>query len=234
MTLGTFVKAAALVAAGTMIGTARAGEEKLEIGKLPATVKAAIKARFPGAELKEAAKETEDGETFFEVTLTYKGDKYDVLFEPDGEIEEVERAIVVEALPSAVVKAVKAKYPKAKIAKAEELTNEEGEVAYEVVVADGKESREVVVSPKGKIKEAGEKDEDDEKGEEHEKKADKGEKEKKADKDEDDDDKHEKKVEKKAGKGEKEKKADKDDDEGEDDHKGKGKAKSRKGEKDDD
>lgn len=209
MTIRTLVKAAALVAVGA-VGAARADEEKLALEKLPATVKAAVKARFPGAELKGAAKEQEEGETLFEVTLTYKGDKYDVMVEPSGEIEGIEREIFVDALPSAVVKAVKAKHPKAKIEKAEELTDEDGEVSYEVVVGSGKEAVELIVSPKGKIKEAGEEDEDDEKDE---KKSDKGEKkgekgEKKSGKADKDDDEHEKKGEK----GEKSKKGEKDKD----------------------
>ncbi len=190
MTLGTLVTAAALVTLGAL-GVARADEEKLSLEKLPAPVKAAIKAKFPGAELKAAAKESEEGETIFEVVLTYKGDLYDVALEANGEIEEIERAIFVEALPSAVVKAIKAKHPKAKIEKAEEVTDEDGEVFYEVAIEDGDKDIEVAVTPKGKIKKAGEEDEDDEKGE---KKVEKGEKkEKKADKDDDDDEKGEKK-----------------------------------------
>jgi hypothetical protein len=187
MTLGILTKSSALVLIGAL-GLARADEEeKVALDKLPAPVKAALKARFPGAELKGASKESEEGETIFEVSLTYKGDKYDVALEPDGEIEEVERAIFVDALPSAVVKAIKARYPKAKIEEAEEVTDEDGEVCYEVaVVADGKEV-EVAVTPKGKIKKGDEDDGDDkgEKKEQKEKKDDKGEKKEKPKKDKD-------------------------------------------------
>src|SRR5579871_4471165 len=122
MKLGILVKASALVLVGAL-GVARGDEQTIPIEKLPPAVKAAVKAKFPGAEWKGAARETEEGETFFEVTLTYKGDKYDVVLEPDGEIEMIERAILVDALPSAVVKAIAAKHPKAKITKAEELTD---------------------------------------------------------------------------------------------------------------
>lgn len=197
MTLGTLAKASALVLVGAL-GAARGGEEEIAIAKLPPAVKAAVKAKFPGAEWKGAAKETEGGETFFEVTLTYRGDKYDVVLEPDGEIEAIEREILVDALPTAVVKAIRAKHHDAKITKAEELTDEDGEVAYEVVVGSGKGAVEVIVSPKGKIKEAGK---DDEKGEAEEKKGEKDDKGKK-----------------------KEKKGEKDDEKGE----GKGKAKKDK------
>ncbi|HEY2159658.1 MAG TPA: PepSY-like domain-containing protein [Isosphaeraceae bacterium] len=214
MTLGTLVKATALVTFGAL-GVARGEEEKISHEKLPATVKAAIKARFPGAELKAAAKESEEGETIFEVLLTYKGNIYDVAIEPNGEIEEIERAIFVEALPSAVVKAIKAKYPKAELEKAEQVTDEDGEVFYEVAIEVGDKEMEVAVTPKGKIKEAAA-EEEEEKGEKHEK-AEKHEK--KAEKEEGEEhekavkkaEKHEKKAEKKAEKHEK-KKAEKDDD----------------------
>ncbi len=186
MTLGTLMKASALVLVGAL-GVARGDEEKLSPDKLPAAVKAAIKARFPGAELKGASKESEGGETIFEVMLTYKGDKYDVAVEPNGEIEEIERAIFVDALPSAVLKAIKAKYPKAKIKEAEEVTDEDGEVCYEVAIAHDGEDVEVAVTPKGKIKKGGEDDEDDkgEKKEKKEKKDDEGEKKEKSKKDKD-------------------------------------------------
>ena len=183
MTLGMVTKATALVLIGA-IGVARGEEEKVALDKLPAAVKAAIKARFPGAELKGASKESEDGETLFEVSLTYKGDKYDVALEANGEIEEIERAIFADALPGAVLKTLKAKYPKAKIKEAEEVTDEDGEVSYEVSIAEGgKKAVEVALTAKGKIKK-GEAEEDDEKGEKKAgKKAEKGEKHEKKDKD---------------------------------------------------
>jgi hypothetical protein len=170
MALGTWWKSAAVLLGAC--GVTLAGEGKLALDKLPAPVKAAIKAKFPGAELKGASKESEEGETIFEVSLTYKGDKYDLAIEPNGEIEEVERAIFVDALPSAVVKAIKAKYPKGEIEEAEEVTDEHGEVCYEVAVEHGGKTREVAVTPRGKIKKDGEAEEDEE-DEEHEKKGEK-------------------------------------------------------------
>jgi hypothetical protein len=173
MMLGMLTKAA-LVLVGALVADG-GDEEKVPLSSLPAPVKAAIKARFPGAELKGASKESEGGETIFEVSLTYKGDKYDVALEPNGEIEEVERAVFVDALPSAVIKAIKARYPKAEIEAAEEVTDEDGEVTYEVAIEVGGKDIEVAVTPKGKIKQAGEGDEekgdkdDDEKGEKKEK-----------------------------------------------------------------
>jgi len=205
---------------------APADEKKIEVEDLPKAVLKAVKAKFPEAKIRGAAKEVEDGETMYEVELTVDGKNVDVLVEPEGDIEAIEKEIEIEDLPRAVLKAARAKFPKGKIAKVEEITEEDDKVTYELVIAvQGKEDVEVVMAPNGKIIEA-----DDEEDDKDEKKA------KKSDKD-DDDEKGEKKKAKKSDKddddekGEKKKakKADKDDD----DEKGE-KKKAKKADKDDD
>ena len=130
---------------------ARADEEPIPLDKLPAAVTKAVKAKFPGATLKEAAKEVEDGVTTYEVSLDDKGTAVDVVLKPDGEVVVVETAIAASDLPEPVARAVKAKYPEAKIKKAERL-EEKGETTYEVLLetAPGK-STEVVLAKDGKI-----------------------------------------------------------------------------------
>ncbi len=66
-------------------------EEEIDPVKLPAAVKKAIKKNYPGAKIKEAEKETEDGEVVYEVELILKdGSEIEVEFSPKGEIIEVE------------------------------------------------------------------------------------------------------------------------------------------------
>jgi len=134
--------------------------------------------------------------------MTVDGKNVDALFEPDGEIEAVEKEIDADDLPRAVLKAAKAKFPKGKIEKAEEITLEDDRVVYELIIAaEGKENVEVLLSPSGKIIEKDEAKED-EKGEKKAKKSDKdddekGEKKaKKNEKEDDDDEKKGKKSEK--------------------------------------
>ena len=80
----------------------------------------------------------------------------------DGTILEIEKEIAVDDLPKAVKKTLSAKYPKAKITRAEAVTKgEDGPVSYEVAI-----TTEVVLNAKGKIAGAsakGEEEEDDEK-----------------------------------------------------------------------
>ncbi len=126
-------------------------EEKIPLDQVPKAVTDAVKARFAGAKIAEAAKEEEDGKTFYELSLTHNGQKMDVLAKPDGTIVEIERQIAIADLPGAVATSVKAKYPGATIKKAEEKT-EGTVVSYEVVIETAaKKGREISLDRQGKI-----------------------------------------------------------------------------------
>ncbi len=137
----------------------RADEEKISAEKLPAAVKKAVQKKFPEAKVRGAAKEVEDGKTTYEVELTVEGRAVDVAMNAEGKILEIEKEIPVAKLPAAVKKRLEAKYPGARIEKAEEITKgEDGPVRYEVVL-----KAEVVFTAKGKVVKAAEEDEEDEK-----------------------------------------------------------------------
>jgi hypothetical protein len=104
-----------------------------------------------------------------------------------GKILEIEKTVEPSRLPEAVASAIKAKYPNAKIKKAEEITkykddeddkaeakkdkddDDKSEKAFEVVLTpEGKSDVEVKLSPQGKILEEEDKgkakdDDDDDK-----------------------------------------------------------------------
>jgi hypothetical protein len=169
---------AALLGLSLLAVAARAGEEKIPAGKLPSAVKKAVQKKFPDARIRGAAKEEEDGKTTYEVELTVKGRSVDVALDAEGKILEIEKEVPVSRLPAAVQKKLAAKYPGAKIEKAEEITRgEDGPVRYEVAI-----KAEVVLTAKGKIVRPTEDGEDDEKPSAKARK-----KEKKEDKDDDDD-----------------------------------------------
>lgn len=139
---------AVLVLAGTAWG---ADEEKIPLDKVPRAVLDAVKARFEGARLKGAEKETEDKKTYYEVQIEHKGKKIEVILTPGGKIVAIETVIATTDLPTAVLKTVESKYPKGKIRQAEEI-QKDGKVFYELVIdtADSKKL-EVVFDPKGKV-----------------------------------------------------------------------------------
>ena len=146
----------------------RGDEQKIPLGDVPKAVLDAVKAKFPAAELKEAAKEVEDGKTTYELSLKDKGTDVDLAVTAEGKILEIERALEPKDLPKKVKDAIEAKYPKATVKKAEVLTETEDgeeETSHEVqiVTAEGK-SLEVVVDDEGEVevKGAEEADEADE------------------------------------------------------------------------
>jgi hypothetical protein len=156
-----------VVAFGVLVAVASArgdeSEEKVPLSQVPKVVMDAVKAKFPAAEFKEAVKETEDGKTFFELSLKLTGDvTCDVLVTPDGKIVEIEKSIDAKDLPAPVAATLKEKYPGAKMKRTEEVTKGT-EVVYEaILVTADQKTLEVVLDKTGTIKEVEEvKDEKD-------------------------------------------------------------------------
>ena len=150
MTIGIRHRTALVAFAGlSMLAVpALAGEEKLRRGDLPSAVRKAVDRKFPEAKFRGAAKEVEDGKTTYEVEMTIEGRAVDAILSPEGKILEVEREVPAAKLPAAVAKALAAKYPGAKIEKAETITKgEDGPVRYEVAI----KGTEVVLTPEGRV-----------------------------------------------------------------------------------
>lgn len=193
-----------------MLADARAAEKKIKIEDLPKAVARAAKKAFPEARVVAAAREKNDeGETVFEVELKLDGKSVDLTIDEEGEIEAIEKEIEPEDLPRAVLKAVKTKFPRAKITRVEEVTDEDDKVVYELAFSpEGKKSFEVVMAPNGKIvgSEDEEKGQARKKGKDDDKKASKKQR-------EDDEPKNAKKKEREDDDPKSRKKKEKDDDE---------------------
>ncbi len=116
----------------------------------------AAKAGFPGAKVREASKETEDGRTLFELEMTHEERNMDVTFQEDGTLVLVETQIPENEVPAAVSNSVKGMYPGAKIKlvesvkKGPKLKKDADYYELHLTTAD-KKSAEVEVDPKGKI-----------------------------------------------------------------------------------
>jgi uncharacterized membrane protein YkoI len=144
---------------GLVLLAAVAGAEekakKVPLDKVPKAVMGAVKARFPGADVTSVEKETEGGKVVYDIELKHNGRKYEMDIEEDGTVIEIEKEVAAKDVPEAVSKAVKAKYPGAKLEEVMEVNKVEGKQEtpdhYEVtiVTADNKK-REVVVSLDGK------------------------------------------------------------------------------------
>lgn len=132
----------------------KAKAEKIAADKLPMKVMAAVKARFPGAEVTSVEKETEMGNVVYDIELKHKGRKYEMDIKEDGTVLEVEKEVAAKDVPAAVTKTVKAKYPDATITEVMEVNKVMGKTEkpdhYEVTLKVGDKMREVLVSLDGK------------------------------------------------------------------------------------
>src|SRR5262245_29336937 len=163
------VAASALAGLVLLAAVARADEkadkksEKIPADKIPKKVMDVVKARFPGAKITSVEKETADKKVMYDIELTHKGRKYEMDILEDGTVLEIEKEVDFKDLPEAVRKAIKARYPRAKVkvvmevnlVKAKKETPDHYEVTLE---SAAKKTFEVLVSLDGKsIKGEGEK-----------------------------------------------------------------------------
>jgi uncharacterized membrane protein YkoI len=145
--------------AAVNVGAWAEDEEEIALDKVPQSVMQAVKDKFADAKIDSASKEEEDGKTTYEIELIHDGHEIDVTLSAAGKILEIEKEIKTADLPKAVSDAVKAKYPKGTIRKAEEVTAGEKKT-YEVVVRlTDDENVEVKLDSAGKI--FADEDEDD-------------------------------------------------------------------------
>jgi Putative beta-lactamase-inhibitor-like, PepSY-like len=159
LVIGTFGLALVALLGLTALRADEGKEEKVALDKLPKAVTDAVKAKFEGCKLVSAEKEKEDGKDVFEVTIKHKGHTIEVTLTPEGTLVSIEKEIEAKDLPKAVSEAIDAKYPKATIKKAEEVTKGD-KVSYEaLIVTADKKTLEVVFDPKGKFLEEEKKDE---------------------------------------------------------------------------
>jgi hypothetical protein len=148
--LKMFVAALCLILFFGIAVQATAKEEKITKKDVPASVLSAFQKAYPNAKVKGYSTETENGKTTFEVESMQGKMTLDVEYLPDGTATEIEEGVAAKDLPSAVTDAVKAKYAKGKIAKAEKKTVGTV-VTYELKVTAGKTHAGLEVDPSGKI-----------------------------------------------------------------------------------
>jgi uncharacterized membrane protein YkoI len=133
-----------------------ADEKDISLNEVPKPVVDAVKARFGGAQMTGAARETDGDKLVYEVSLKHEGQTVEVMTTPEGKLFLIETAIATRDLPAPVVTTLEAKYPKATYKKVEKLIEVEGTeeklTHYEVrLVTAGNKGREVKLTPAGTI-----------------------------------------------------------------------------------
>ena len=148
------IAAATLVALlwGIAIVPTRAAEsDEEEHVTAPEAVLTAFHKAYPKAEIRDVSKESKDGKDYFEIESIEGKVHRDLLYLADGTVFEIEEGIAPGALPKTIADALKAKYPKGEIQKAEKITRGSS-VEYEVLLENDEEDIEVVLDSNGTIK----------------------------------------------------------------------------------
>jgi hypothetical protein len=151
-----FITVTGLLAVLGLAPGTRAQEEKIPLHRVPRAVVNSAKARFPGAEIKKASKEAEDGEPVFALGMKHHRRDIDVTFKADGTVVLVETAVPAKELPEVVLRSLEDKYPGARIRHAGSVKKgpEEKEKAdhYEFYLVTAKNRPALArVAPDGKV-----------------------------------------------------------------------------------
>ena len=135
----------------SIVATRAAESDEEEHVTAPETVMTAFHKTYPNAEIRDVSKESKDGKDYFEIESIDGKVRRDLLYLADGTVFEVEEGIAPGALPKPIADALKAKYPKGELQKAEKITRGNS-VEYEVLLENDEEDFEVVLDAKGTIK----------------------------------------------------------------------------------
>jgi hypothetical protein len=152
----TLTVAGFLAVLGLATGT-RAQEGELPLDRVPKAVMDSAKARFPGAEIKAASEETEDGKPpVYALEMKHHRHDVDATFKADGTVVVVETAVPAKELPRAVLRAVEHRYPGASLMGADsvrtgpEVKKKADYYEFYLMTADRKPAL-VKVDPEGKV-----------------------------------------------------------------------------------
>jgi hypothetical protein len=145
-----------LAVLGLASGT-RAQEGEIPLDRVPKAVMNSAKARFPGAEIKEASEETENGKLpVYALEMKHHRRDVGVTFKADGTVVQVETAVPAKELPKVVRRAVEHRYPGASfrgadsVKKGPEVKKKADYYELYLMTADQKPAL-VKVDPNGKV-----------------------------------------------------------------------------------
>ena len=140
------IQAVVIATSAFLLGRATGAETAIPLKQLPPAVRKAADANLQGGVIKAASKETENGQTYYEVETTRGGRGRDLLFDVHGQLVSVEEEIAPDAVPAAVGTALAAHGTVLKV----ELVTKGSAVSYEGVVERAGKRSEVVVDAEGK------------------------------------------------------------------------------------
>ena len=113
---------------------------------VPQNVQAAFKKLYPNV---TDVKWDKEGANQFEAEFTLKGVKTSVVLDEEGEVEETETAIKTDELPPTVVPYVAKNYEGYEIMEVAKIVDDDGNVAYEAEISDGKVKKDLLFDING-------------------------------------------------------------------------------------
>jgi hypothetical protein len=152
----TLTVAGFLAVLGLATGT-RAQEGEIPLERVPKAVMDSAKAKYPGAEIKVASVEAEDGKPpVYALEMKHHRHDVDATFKADGTVVQVDTAVAAKELPKAVLRAVEHRYPGASfrgadsVKKGPEVKKKADYYELYLMTADQKPAL-VKVDPNGKV-----------------------------------------------------------------------------------
>ena len=145
-----------LAVLGLASGTRAQGGE-IPLKRVPKAVMNSAKAKFPGAKIKVASEETEDGKPpVFALAMKHHRQNVDVTFKVDGTVVLVETDVPAKELPKVVLRAVEDRYPGATVRGAESVkkgpeVKKEADYYQFYLLTAGEKPALVKVDPNGKV-----------------------------------------------------------------------------------
>ncbi len=136
------------LALAALVLASLAGAAPSFAGTCPATITDAVTKAYPTGKITKCVAEKEDGVDQFEARVTVGATMLELDISTAGVITQIEQPIAVAELPAAVTKAFAAKYPKAKITRAEQMTAGT-KVSYELAFAVKGKRQEATFLPDG-------------------------------------------------------------------------------------
>lgn len=125
-------------------------EKPVKMKDLSAAVRATAEKQSKGAKIRGLTKETDNGQTFYEVSLLVGGHIKDVLIDESGNVVEIEEQVALKSLPPAARAEIVKQAGRGRILNVESITKDSAIVAYEAHVRTAGKISEVKVSPDGK------------------------------------------------------------------------------------
>ncbi len=135
-----------------IFGQANASEKDDGKPQVPKVVIEALEKAYPEAKDVEFEKEMLDGKVVYEAEFKLNNSEYEVLFDADGKMLQIEETLDVKALPEPLIQAISKAYPNATIEDAEKVTKPDGTFSvYEVEIKNEGKKIELELDASGKI-----------------------------------------------------------------------------------